>query len=49
MSKVSSTVRKELTEALRTWYCGATRREKSRILDEFVLLTGLHRKHAVRS
>ncbi len=48
MSKVSSKVRKELTEALRARYSRATRPEKSRILDEFVLLTGLHRKHAVR-
>ena len=48
MSNVSSQVRRELTEAVRERYGNATRSEKSRILDEFVSLTGLHRKHAVR-
>jgi hypothetical protein len=48
MPKVRSQVRKELTEAVRGRYRTATRVEKSKILDEFVALTGLHRKHAVR-
>ena len=40
--------RRELLEALRQRYRGAERSEKSRILDEFVSVTGYHRKHAVR-
>ncbi len=40
--------RKELTSALAQRYRGANRVEKGRILDEFVGLTGLHRKHAMR-
>ncbi|MXY33809.1 MAG: hypothetical protein F4Y60_06920 [Boseongicola sp. SB0664_bin_43] len=40
--------RGELLEALRQRCRGAERSEKSRILDEFVSVTGHHRKHAVR-
>ena len=42
------TTRKELTEAVGARYRGALRSEKQKILDEFVALTGCHRKHAVR-
>jgi len=42
------TTRKELVEALRVRYCGAAARDKIKILDEFVALTGYHRKHAIR-
>ncbi len=48
MPKVRSQVRKELAEAVRDRYRPATRVEKSKILDEFVALTSLHRKHPVR-
>ena len=42
------TTRKELTEAVGARYRGASRSEKQKILDEFVALTGCHRKHAIR-
>jgi len=42
------TTRKELVEALRARYRGAKPAEKIKILDEFVAVTGYHRKHAVR-
>ena len=42
------TTRKELVEALRVRYRSAATKDKSKILDEFVALTGYHRKHAVR-
>jgi hypothetical protein len=38
----------EYTEAVRGRYLRARRREKRRILDEFVLVTGYHRKAATR-
>jgi len=40
--------RKELVEALRGRYRAAAGGEKVKILDEFVALTGYHRKHAIR-
>lgn len=40
--------REELVEAIRMRYSGAARSEKARILDEFVAVTGFHRKHAMR-
>ena len=40
--------RLELLEALRERYREASRREKGRILDEFVAVANCHRKHAVR-
>jgi len=40
--------RRELTETVAIRYRGARRREKKEILDEFVRVTGFHRKHAVR-
>ena len=42
------TTRKELTEALRARYRSATFGDRIKILDEFVTLTGYHRKHAIR-
>ena len=38
----------EYAEAIRKRYFGATKETKTRILDEFVAATGLHRKAAVR-
>jgi hypothetical protein len=40
--------RKELVQSLGDRYRRAGRKEKSRILDEFVKVTGYHRKHATR-
>jgi hypothetical protein len=48
MRKVSIAMRRELVEAVGERYCAADRAGKSRILDEFVAVTGLHRKHAMR-
>jgi hypothetical protein len=42
------TTRKELTEALRARYRSASFGGRIKILDEFVALTGYHRKHAIR-
>jgi len=39
---------RELVENWRPRYLGASREEKGRILDEFVALTGYHRKSAIR-
>jgi hypothetical protein len=41
------TTRKELVAALRLRYRGAGFGDRIRILDEFVALTGYHRKHAI--
>ena len=42
------TTRKELVAALQLRYGSATFGERIKILDEFVALTGYHRKHAIR-
>lgn len=47
-NRISMATRKELLKAIRERYRDKTRREKSRILDEFVAVTGYHRKHALR-
>jgi hypothetical protein len=46
--EISKQSRLELTDAIRQRYAGASKQEKARILDEFVSLTGYHRKHAIR-
>jgi hypothetical protein len=48
MSKVSTETRRELVQALVGRYRTVGIEEKGRILDEFVSLTGYHRKHAIR-
>jgi hypothetical protein len=40
MRKVSMAMRRELVEAVGERYCAADRAGKSRILDEFVAVTG---------
>jgi hypothetical protein len=46
--RISMATRREILNATRQRYAGKSRREKSRILDEFVAVTGYHRKHALR-
>jgi hypothetical protein len=42
------TIRTELVEAVGARYRAADRADRATILDEFVALTGYHRKHANR-
>lgn len=46
--EISKESRQELTDAIRQRYPNASKLEKAKILDEFVELTGYHRKHAIR-
>jgi hypothetical protein len=48
MRRVSMATRDELITALSGRYCEAGRIDRGRILDEFVAVTGYHRKHAMR-
>lgn len=48
MSTVSSETRRELVKAIRDRYLASSTPDKQRILDEFIALTGYHRKHAIR-
>src|SRR6516225_8563158 len=48
MRRVTMATRDELVVALRERYDNSERGEKTRILDEFVAVTGFHRKHAMR-
>ena len=48
MRRVSMATRDELIGALSRRYSEVRRVERSRILDEFVAVTGYHRKHAMR-
>ena len=45
---ISTATRTEVLGSIRNRYAGASKRDRSRMLDEFVALTGCHRKHAVR-
>ena len=47
-NEISKQTRNELIHAIEQRYSKATKQEKIRILDEFVSLTGFHRKHAIR-
>ncbi|RKY43220.1 MAG: hypothetical protein DRP85_00010 [Candidatus Makaraimicrobium thalassicum] len=46
--KTSKNTRNELIKILRKRYVVASKKEKTRILDEFVVVAEYHRKHAVR-
>jgi hypothetical protein len=46
--QISMTPRKELVAALQLRYSSAAFGDRIKILDEFVALTGYHRKHAIR-
>ena len=45
---ITAATRRELTDAVMERYQRASAAERRRILDEFVALTGFHRKHAIR-
>src|ERR1700737_483627 len=47
--QLSVATRRELVEAVAARYRAAGRNEKKEILDEFVKVTGFHRKHAIRA
>src|SRR6476646_9210210 len=47
--QLSVTTRRELIEAVAERYRAAARQEKKEILDEFVKVSGFHRKHAIRA
>src|SRR6266446_2760685 len=46
--KISVETRVELVRSIGERYRAGTREEKLRILDEFVAVTGYHRKHGIR-
>lgn len=46
--KISVQARRELIQAISERYRASYRKEKLRILDEFVAVTGYHRKHSIR-
>ena len=46
--EISGVTRTEVLRAIRNRYKSASKKDKSRMLDEFVALVGYHRKHAVR-
>jgi hypothetical protein len=48
MAEISTAARQELVQAVTGRYRTVSADEKGRILDEFVALTGYHRKHAIR-
>jgi len=47
-AKMSQHSKRELVQRLQPRYLQADRQEKTRILDEFVAVTGMHRKAAIR-
>jgi len=46
--KISTDTRAELVRALQKQYEVSSKKEKGQILDQFVAVSGYHRKHAVR-
>jgi len=46
--KISESARAELIEATRSRYVQASKKDKTKILDELVKVFGCHRKHAIR-
>ena len=48
VGEISAVTRTEVLGAIRNRYREASKKDKSRMLDEFVAIAGCHRKHAVR-
>jgi hypothetical protein len=46
--RISKQAQGELVGALRERYRASKKGQKTKILDEFVILAGFHRKHAIR-
>ena len=46
--KIRMAARAEVTEVIRERYAASGKVAKGAILDEFVAMTGVHRKHAIR-
>ena len=46
--RISMAAKSEIAEAVIDCYRSGRRAEKKKILDEFVAVTGHHRKHAIR-
>ena len=47
-TKVSDATRQDLLQAIRERYRAGTKDDKVQILDEFIAVTGYHRKHVIR-
>ncbi|HEW78700.1 MAG TPA: transposase [Phycisphaerales bacterium] len=47
-SKISAHTKKELVEALKVQYRKSSKMEKTQILNQFIKVSGYHRKHAIR-
>ena len=48
VGEISGVTKTEVLRAIRNRYKDASKKDKSRMLDEFVAIVGCHRKHAVR-
>ena len=48
VGEISAVTRTEVLRAIRNRYREASKKDKSRMLDEFVAMVGCHRKHALR-
>ena len=48
VAEISTATRTEVLEAILGRYREASKRDKTRMLNEFVAMVGCHRKHAVR-
>jgi len=46
--RISMATRAELLDVVSDRYCAGDRRQRARLLDEFVSVSGYHRKHAIR-
>jgi hypothetical protein len=47
-TKIGADARQQLVQTIGDRYRGGSKEEKVRILDEFVAVTGFHRKHSIR-